>query len=414
MRRLRVLVFTTVFPNPAQPTHGLFVRERIRQLAHLAEIRVVAPVAWYPSVRRSAPHAEVQDGLPVAHPTYWYVPRVLKILDGLMLFLSSVAAVRRLRRWFDFDLIDAHFAYPDGFAAVLLARLFRKPVCVTLRGTIIPLSADPFRRRLCDWAITRADQVIAVAENLAERARRGGVQENRLAIISNGVDLERFRPEDANLARRRLGLLPDAPLLVSVGHLSPRKGFQHVIRALPRLGKAHPGLRFAIIGGPGAEGDNGPQLRELACDLGVAERVIFAGPEPPGRVALWLAASHALVLASAFEGSPNVVLEALACGRPVVSSKVGNVERIVPEFAGILIDDPNDVPALSAALSEALRRTWDPLRIRSCAADHGWEGVANQVAARWRLCLSGYGRPSVPVARSGAPSALHPTSERER
>lgn len=402
-RRLRVLVFATVFPNPGLPLHGTFVFERVRHLAELADIRVVAPVAWYRALRRQNPLARVSSVLPVSHPRFWYVPRIFMALRGLCLFASTVREVGRLRKQFDFDLIDAHFAYPDGFAAILLGRYFRRPVSITLRGTIIMQSRRPLGRLLCDWAIRRADRIIAVAENLADRARAGGVAEERIETIANGVDTDRFRMIDRSEARARLGLPAEAPLLVSIGHLSPRKGFHRVIASLPRVLKSSPDLRLIIVGGGGAEGDNGAELAAQARDLGLADRVLFVGAKPPDEVALWLGAADVFVLASDFEGCPNVVLEAMACGRPIVATKVGDVERMVPPLAGILVDDPEDQAALAEALVAALRRDWDARRIRAHVAARSWDEVARRVHRQWLAAAA-----SRRAAEDGAAYGLYP------
>jgi teichuronic acid biosynthesis glycosyltransferase TuaC len=386
-RRLRVLVFTMVFPNPGQPLHGTFVLERVRHLAALADIRVVVPVPWHHMLRRQAQPPEAAPILSVRHPRFWYPPKVLPAFRGFFLFLSTVREIGRLRETFDFDLIDAHFAYPDGFAAILLGRWFRRPTCITLRGTIVQWSRRPLGRWLCDWAIRRAQRVIAVAQNLADRARQGGVAEHRIATIANGVDSERFRLIDRAAARRCLGLPEDGRLIVSVGHLSPRKGFHRVIRSLPQLVETCPDARLAIVGGRGAEQDNSAELHALVRDLCLADRVLFAGAQAPDDVALWLGAADAFVLASDFEGCPNVILEAMACGRPVVATKVGDVERMVPAFAGILLDDPEDGAALAESMVAALTRDWDTRRIRDHVATQSWDDVARRVAAQWLLAV---------------------------
>ncbi len=382
--RPKVLLFTTVFPNPTQPLHGLFVAERARHLADHADIRVVAPVArfpWRPWCRDR--HRQEQE-MAVEHPTFRYVPGLFKSLDGLFLFLSSVRTVARLRAEFDFDLIDAHFAYPEGFAAVLLGRLFRRPVTLTLRGTEIQMADFPLRGPISRWTMRRADEVIAVSRPLADLARETGVPPDRVTGIENGVDGERFRPADRVSARQRLGLSTDGPLIVSVGHRSPRKGFQRVLRVLPTLLHDFPALRFAVVGGPGGEGDNGPDLERQARALGLADHLILAGARPPEEIAQWLNAADVFVLASDLEGCPNVVWEALACGRPVVASKVGHVEHMVPAFAGIVFGEAEDGPALENALREALRRPWNSGAIRDFAARHTWEGVARRVLSVWR------------------------------
>src|SRR5947207_4202502 len=183
--RLRVLVFTTVFPSPGMPLHGTFVLERIRRLALLADIKVVAPIPWFRALLAYAPVRQDNAIHMIRHPRFWYVPNILKSLRGVFLFLSAVRQIVRLRKGFDFDLIDAHFAYPDGFAAVLLGWSFRRPVCITLRGTIVQWWSRPIGKWLCVWAMRRAERIIAVAESLAVYPRLAGVPDRTIAVIPN-------------------------------------------------------------------------------------------------------------------------------------------------------------------------------------------------------------------------------------
>jgi teichuronic acid biosynthesis glycosyltransferase TuaC len=178
---------------------------------------------------------------------------------------------------------------------------------------------------------------------------------------------------------------------VSVGHISPRKGFHRVIRSLPGVLQSRPDVRLAIVGGKGAEEDNRGALNALARQLGLSEKVLFVGAQTPDQVALWLAAADVFVLASDYEGCPNVVLEAMACGRPVVATKVGDIERMVPTFAGILFDDPEDEVELAEALIAALTREWDAQRIREHLATRSWDDVARRVMVQWLLTLESFG-----------------------
>ncbi len=305
--------------------------------------------------------------------------------------MSTVREVARLRTTFDFDLIDAHFAYPDGFAAVLLGFWFRRPACITLRGTIVQWSKRRIGRWLCDWAMRHAERVIAVAESLAARARQAEVPEQRIATIPNGVDTGRFRLIDYAAARRSLGVPERGRLLVSVAHISPRKGFHRVIRSLPRVLQSCSDVRLAIVGGKGAEEDNSAALEALARQLGLSEKVLFVGAQIPDQVALWLAAADVFALASDYEGCPNVVLEAMACGRPVVATKVGDIERMVPTDAGVLFDDPEDNVELAESLVAALMREWDAERIREQVAMRSWDDVARRVMVQWLLALESFG-----------------------
>lgn len=402
---MRVLSFTTVFPSTAQPQHGLFVLERLRACARRAEITVIAPRPFHD--RRPAPRQETIGGLTVEHPTFWYTPRIGKPLDGFALYASSLATARRVAAAFRPAVIDAHFGYPDGFAAALLSRSLGIRMVLTLRGTE-PLvgEASALRRRALAFTFAQASRVIAVSHPLAEYAQ-GLIDEQRMAtptpvtVIANGVDTDRFVPRPAAEARRALGIAEEGRLIVSVGHLSPRKGFQRVLRVLPDLVKSAPDLRFAIIGGPGAEGNNEADLRALAAHPALEGRVIFAGPTPPERVVTWLNAADLFVLASDYEGCPNVVWEALACGQPVVAAKVGEVERMVPDFAGHLIDAADDLPALRDALSAGLAGGHDRAAIRAWAERHGWDGVAARVVEEWTEAASVRARAGATLAGRG-------------
>jgi glycosyltransferase involved in cell wall biosynthesis len=391
MREPRVLVFSTVFPSPANSTHGLFVWQRMRRLAAAADLRIVAPVSFWRTRQRMAPRTV--DGVRIYHPRYLYIPRFLKWLDGVCLFFSSLSTVARLRREFPFELIDAHFAFPEGFAAVLLGAVFRCPVVITERGTLLTFSPFPMRRALADWALRHASRVIAVAEPLARRVRAAGVPSERTTVIGNGVDIAQFHPRDRRAARLQLGIAPEGPLLVSVGHLSKRKGFDRVLRVFETTRARQPDARLAIVGGAGIEGDEHDALVQLAEQLGVRANVVFTGALPPEGVAAWLAAADLFVFASDYEGCPNVLWEALASGCPVVTSDVGDAAQIVPPVGGLIYGDAHDAAAFTAAVNEALARRWDHDAIRAYAEQHTWERVAERVFVEWDRALRLHDRP---------------------
>jgi teichuronic acid biosynthesis glycosyltransferase TuaC len=384
--KYRLLVFSTVFPNAAQPHHGIFVGERMRGLPPEIEVRVVAPTPWFPFVaglrpgyRPEMPRREVQDGVTVLHPRFLSFPGFLKCLDGVLLALGALPAVLRLRRTFRFDAIDAHFVYPEGLAALLLGRLFGAPVLVTLRGMLPILATFALRRPQIRWTLRRAARVIAVSAPLADDAvALAGLPAERVRVIENGIDAELFRPVDRAAARRALGLPAAGPILVSVGTLTPRKGLHLVIEALPALAARFPGICYVIVGGAGAEGAIEADLRALAARLGVAERVVFAGPRRRAELAAFYSAADLSVLASSHEGSPNVVLEALACGTPVVGTPVGSNPWILADAdAGLLVE--RSVPALTEGIAAALSRPWDPQRVRARVAGRTWQAVGREV-----------------------------------
>lgn len=395
-RRPRLVVFTRVYPNAAQPNLGLFVRERMRRVAEHLDLVVVAPAPWFPLqglLGRLRPHSrptppayEEQGGIPVYHPRFFCFPGVFKWTDGLFQALGSWRLLRRLKREFGFDLLDAHFVYPDGVAARWLARWLDCPYTITLRGSLTRFGDSPLHRRQIDKALTDAARVFSVADSLRQDAIRWGQPTEHVQVIGNGADLTRFYPEDCAEARRHLGLPADGRLLVSVGGLTERKGFHRVIATLPELLRRYPDLHFVVAGGATPEGNNEAELREQVRKLGLGDRVWFLGQMPPEELRFVYSAGDIFVLATRFEGWANVFLEASACGLPIVTTRVGgNAEVVNSDQVGIVVPF-GDHGALRDALLEALSRDWDHDAIRAHARANAWETrIPELVAAFERI-----------------------------
>lgn len=378
-----LLVFSSLFPHPGQPNAGLFIRERMFRVGQTLPIKVVAPVPWFPlqgllrrwrpHFRPDAPRAEVQSGVEVFHPRYFSVPGIFKSLDGLFMALGSWSTLRRIRREFDFQVIDSHFAYPDGYAAALLGRWLGVPVTITLRGTEARLAKSPPHRRLMQVAMDAAARVFSVADALKQTAVDIGVPAAKVRVVGNGVDLGKFQPIPRQDARQALGLAADAPVLVSVGGLCERKGFHRVIACLPELQLSFPGIRLLVVGGPSAEGDWTAQLQQLVAELGLQDTVVFLGAMPPDKLKVPLSAANVFVLSTRNEGWANVFLEAMACGLPVVTTDVGGNREVVcrPELGTIVPFDQQ--PALTQALAQALQHAWSPEQIMAYARQNSWD-----------------------------------------
>jgi glycosyltransferase involved in cell wall biosynthesis len=381
-------VIATLYPSASQPVHAVFVEQRVAAMAKRFPVRVICPIPWFPLAdrlgryahRRRIPRSEVREGVRVTYPRFLSVPRFLKPLDGLFLYLACRREARRMARDFPFDRIDAHLAFPDGFGAVLLGRELGRPVSVTLRGhDVNDLPRFPVRRRQVAWTLRGADTVFAVAEALREAAIRLGASPDRTVTVGNGVDPSRFAPMDRGEARARLGLPPEAPIVLSVGHLVERKGFHHVIRALPRIRRDAPGAHLVVVGAPGEEGDFTAGLEAAIRETGTRECVTLAGAVGNRELAPWYAAADVFVLASAKEGRPNVVLEALACGTPVVATRVwGTPELVTDERYGRLVDSvaPDE---LGGAIAWALGKGWDRVAIAEHAGGFTWDAAAEKV-----------------------------------
>lgn len=377
-----LVVFSSLFPHPGRPGSGLFIRERMFRVAQTLPVVVIAPQPWFPgqsllrrfrpNFRPPAPQQEKQQGITVYHPRFISVPGQLKWLDGWSMARSARSLIRRLRSAGRADVIDAHFAYPDGYAAVLLGRRFRLPVCITLRGTEPRIATYPLCGRLQRWAMRRAQRILAVADSLRQMALREGVPAARTLTVGNGVDTERFHRLDKLGARKAMNLSSDAKVLISVGGLVERKGFHRVIQLLPLLLSQHPDLVYLIVGGPSPEGDWSKRLHEMVAKLGLQRQVRFLGTLAPDELKLPLSAADLFVLATRNEGWANVLLEAMACGLPVVTTDVGgNREVVCNPRLGKIVPFGDDA-ALADAITQGLTDDWDRDAIVAYANANSW------------------------------------------
>ena len=379
----RLLVFSSLFPSPADPNAGVFIRERMFRVAQHLPIVVVSPKAWSPfdwlirlrkpRFRPVAPRVEVQQGITVYSPRFFSLPGVLKHWDSTFMALGSYFTVRKLQREFGFDIIDAHFGYPDGHAASVLAKWFNTPLTITLRGSEKTYAETPsFRKRINQGLLTAA-KVIGVSDSLRRLAVTLGTPEAKTMAIGNAVDSHRFQPVDRNEARRRFGLNEADPVIVSVGWLIERKGYHRVIEVMPDLIKQQPNLRYLIVGGATGADSMETQLKQQVADLGLQNHVHFLGPMKPDELKWPLSAADLFVLATRREGWANVFLEAMACGLPVVTTDVdGNPEVVCKPELGETVPF-GDAPALQAAIARSLDKTWDNAAIRRYAEENSWD-----------------------------------------
>lgn len=393
-RRSHVIVFSSLFPHGEQPNAGLFVRERMFRVRDEFGLIVVSPVAWFPfqsilclfrpGFRPQGARHEVQDGVTVYRPRYLSFPGMLKRLDGLLMALCTVRLVKRLKARHDVVLVDSHFAYPDGYAATLIGRWLNLPVTITMRGTEVRMAANRGLRNLVRAALSRATRVIAVSSSLKSVAVALGIDSGKIRVIGNGVDLGRFVLEPRATCRSQLKIAPDAPVIISVGGLTERKGFHRVIECLPDLVREFPSLIYLVVGGASPEGDWGPRLKAQVERLGLVDHVCFLGALPPSDLKYPLSASDVFVLATSNEGWANVFLEAMACGLPVVTTDVGGNSEVVSQTELGTLVPFGDQEALRIALSESLRRIWDRASIVNYARQNDWNERVRVLKAELR------------------------------
>lgn len=384
---MRILSLSLVYPNPAEPGLGLFVRSRLQHVAQGAELKVIAPVPITdysnPAGRRlrgrDVPFSREDGAVEVLHPRWAYPPAGTP-LNVLCLAARLLPAVVALRRRFPFEVIDAHFGYPEGAVAALLGKMLGCPFMVTLRGSELVFARYRPRRACLRWTLRRAAAVVAVSEELRAFAVRHGAGPGRLAVIPNGIDRDVFRPRGREECRARWGIDPDARVILSAGELIEAKGHHLAVGAVKRIADAGRDVHLFIAGGVARGGARfDAEIRRLVADLGLETRVTLLGWRNPREMAELMCAADVFCLASYIEGWPNVVNEALACGTPVVASKVGAVPQMLPsETYGITVP-PRDQAALTAALERALDRGWDRAAISAWGQSRSWQNVAAEV-----------------------------------
>jgi glycosyltransferase involved in cell wall biosynthesis len=373
-RRVRILTLTNLYPNPYQPHRATFNRQQLHALAERHEVSVIAPILWtdeslarlrgksnlLPDRRRTC------DGLSVIHPSYFYTPYVFRGQYGRFFEWSVRRTFDRCLREFRPDLVFAPWVYPDGWAAVRLARRAGLPVVLKAHGSDVLLSGDyPGRKRRTVEALRLADAVVAVSQDIAQRVKESGSTAGRVRVVYDGVDRAKFHPGSQCAARIKLGLNERDRIALFIGNILPVKGLDVLMEACARLAKQRTEFVCYLIG----DGPLRAALTSIAKANGLNDRVNFLGPMPHAKLPDWYRAADVFVLPSRSEGVPCVLLEALACGTPFVASRVGGI----PEIAGLgssKLVTPGDAEELAAAIAECLARPRAQLSASSLTRTH--------------------------------------------
>jgi teichuronic acid biosynthesis glycosyltransferase TuaC len=389
---VRLLVFSSIFPSSALPTLGTPVWERMSRIGKKVPIVVVSPQAWSPldglvrvfrkTFRPPASEHEILRGVEIFRPRMLSIPRLFKGLDGWLMAAGARRVVRQVVRDFKPTIVDAHFLYPDGFAASLLAREHGLPLSITLRGSKDARLVDGPRGAQLRAAMEAADLLIAVADSLKRDVpARLGIADAKTVVIGNGVDMSKFARVERAAARERLGIPKQAKVLIGVGSLVELKGFHRIMPVLPRLRERFPGLRFLIVGGGTTQGDMSGRLRAMTAELGLEDCVVFCGPQPPEQLKWYYSAADLFVSATSYEGWANVLLEGMACGLPAVTTNVGGNPQVVCRDELGAIVPYWDEALFEATVVKALEKDWDRAAIMAYAQDNSWDArVARQIA----------------------------------
>ena len=386
---MKTLVLTNLFPTPWDPLRGTFNWQQFERLGQRLDIDVLTAVDF--RQRLAGVRGTVNtSGLHCDHFVFFYPPRIGRSLHAMCWALSLWSQRGRQIRRAGYDSVLVSWAYPDGAAAGWLARRLGLPYVVKVHGSDLNVQAEHgLRRRQIRTALRGAGAVVAVSRALADKAIALGADASRVHVLYNGVDTSLFSPGSRSEARARLGLATEPLVLLYVGNLKPTKGCLDLLEAFPALLATQPQAQLVFVG----TGASREALLSRAEALGCADKVTLVGGVAHDALGDWFRAANLLCLPSHNEGVPNVVLEAMACGTPIVATRVGGIPEVVPDFAGILVP-PRHRDALAAALTSASRQPWDNSRIATHASGFRWEdnvakleNILREVAAESPLLL---------------------------
>jgi glycosyltransferase involved in cell wall biosynthesis len=387
---LKIAVVSRYFPSSGEPWQGRSAYQTIRAFNSQANVHVFYPNSAYPSFLRPRTRlfkaldpSYAPAGVNVSYHDYPALPLLSRPFNGAMAANALLPLVRAFRP----DLIFSIFLYPDSYAALRIAKKLRVPLVAMGIGSDIHSIGDRVSAMYTRKVLQQADFLVTVSEDLRQKALTMGAKSESSRAVVNGCDLSIFHVRDCAEARRQLNLDPDAEIALYIGRMDLRKGLRELVEASAKLRTTRPKLQVYMVG----EGPDGAQVTQAIESAGASGYIHALPPCQPDDVAVWMAAADLVTLPSYMEGCPNVVLEALACGRPVIATRVGGIPEIMSDVCGRLIP-PRDANALARALDAVLSAAWDAASI-SAHWSRSWSKVAEELLDVFE---------SVAACRSGA------------
>jgi glycosyltransferase involved in cell wall biosynthesis len=388
---MKVLAVCHMFPSKINPGNGVFVKERIKYVAKRVDLRMIAPVPYFPLIHLTGKYRNIDkvefkeniDTLTVFHPRYFLIPKFMKFLDGYLFYKSLNAYFQEIIKEHNPDILDFHWTYPEIVAGVKWAKGTGRKVIVTVRGNeALFRFEDSIRKEILKHSLQQVDNIISVSDDLKLKLiSEFGIPGEKITVIGNGIDVCQFNVIEKNEARKQCNLQQDGKYILSLCRLSQEKGLENLLKAFSDNSFKDATLLIA------GDGPLRKTLYELAKTLHVSSRVVFLGAIEHRETAKWYNASDVYCLPSLREGCPNTVIESLACGTPVVSTKVGAVPELVKENSGFVVA-PGDCIGLREALDRSLKIEWDRKKIAASGQNRSWDNVADEVIRVYEKVLN--------------------------
>jgi len=379
-----IVLISNLYPNAIEPTKGLFIKQLAESLASRAKLSVIAPIPYDPLARfkkaKTIPYKEKNNGIVIYHPRYLVIPKLFRSFTGFFLYLGIRSTLKRLVKQGQADIFSAHWVYPDGFGALLAAKELRRPIAIHALGCDInEYTRFWLRRLLIRYTLHNSDINIVKSQSLKNNITQLGIAPEKTLVVHNGVDQNVFKPLLKADARQSLGLDPVKKYVLFVGNFQIEKGLENLIRAIDLVNSED--FELLVIGSGPLE----KQIRKLIIDINISHKVKLLGRIAHRQIPAYLSAVDLLCLPSLREGCPNIVLESLSCGTPVVATRVGAVPDIITSSSFGTIVDESSPKALAEGLTKGLN-----LRGEESLAFHwySWDEnaqVVHSIMARLRF-----------------------------
>jgi teichuronic acid biosynthesis glycosyltransferase TuaC len=403
----RVLVLSSMFPHPSDPTNGIFVKRQIEAVKGSGfDIRVIRPIPFIPEKASpylhnerwkgygEMPQKQQIDGIDIYYLRYvvlpftWFHP-----LSSFTQFWSLCKRIPNILSEFQPNIFHSYNVTPEGYAGLLISHKYKwKHIC-GLRGSDINLY--PFQNRLnlklTQEVLRKSDQILSVSHALKKKALAIAEPMAEIKVVYNGCDLSMFFRKETSgfLIRKTLGIPENSKCIIYVGHLKMRKGIFDLIEILKRLSKKNYPIYLIIIGDGG---DRKSMEREIG-QSSLKERILLMGSLTQEVISDFLSAADLFVLPTYQEGLPNVLLEAMACQLPIVTSRVGGIPEIVSDGINGLLVEPGEIEGFCQAIElllkdEILRSKMGKEGLKTIQKQFLWQKSAEELGNIYKNILS--------------------------
>jgi len=379
---MKVLVITNLYPNKTEPNRGIFIKHQITALSKLCDVKVIAPIPFYKDlsehIDKHSDHSEVLldvlDGVEVLYPKYFYTPKIMRSLYGFFLLFSLYPLCKRLEETYKPDVYLNFWMYPDGFSTALLAKIFKKKFILSARGCDLNhFSQYYFRGKMISYASRNANLNLVLTGKMRSILRGFGVSDEKIVNVFNGIKTDLFFSTDRKKAREKLALEQDIPIILFIGRFSEEKGVENLISAFDKI--TDDSANLLLIG----DGPLKAKIEKQVYALKLTKKVKFIGELKQSELPDWINAANLLCLPSKREGWPNIVMESLACGVPVVASNVGAIPEIITSEEYGYLAEPNNAEDLAEKLDMALKREWKKKSVSGNPVIRTWEQLAKTI-----------------------------------